>query len=81
MPKLYYAGHTFELAPNESGTEDNLATRIDDALIAGRELVAHTKVPTNMILAVTQLANGHDLVFGFNGSLPIAIESDTTTKP
>jgi hypothetical protein len=33
-----------------------------------------------MIPAVTKLANGHDLVFGFNGSLPIAIESDATTK-
>lgn len=74
MPKLYYAGHVFELAATEPG--ENLADRIDQGLSAGRDLVANTKVPTNMILAVTRLANGNDLVFGFSGSLPIAIESD-----
>lgn len=79
MPKLHYAGHTFDLAPTDG--EENLATRIDDALTAGRNLVATTKVPTNMILAVTRLANGHDLVFGFSGSLPIAIESDGPSTP
>ena len=74
MPKLYYAGQTFELEASES-TED-ISKRIDDALTAGRTLVATTKVPTNMILGVTKLANGHDLVFSFSGSLPLAIESD-----
>ncbi len=74
MPKLHYAGQTFELTA--SGDDDNLASRIDDALTAGRALVAHTKVPTNMVLGVTKLANGNDLVFSFSGSLPIAIESD-----
>lgn len=74
MPKLYYAGHVFELTETRAG--ENLAARIDVGLTAGRELVAHTKVPTNMVLAVTQLANGNDLIFGFSGSLPIAIESD-----
>lgn len=74
MPKLHYAGQTFELAASVG--DENLANRIDDALVAGRALVAHTKVPTNMVLAVSRLANGNDLVFGFSGSLPIAIESD-----
>lgn len=75
MPKLYYAGHTFELAPTSPG--ENIANRIDLGLTAGRNLVANTKVPTNMVLAVTRLANGNDLIFGFSGSLPIAIESDS----
>ena len=85
MPKLYYAGHVFELVETAPG--ENIADRIDASLSAGRELVAHTKVPTNMVLAVTQLSNGNDLIFGFSGSLPIAIESDgpqtvrNTTEP
>ena len=74
MPKLYYAGHIFELSPTMPG--ENIVDRIDAGLAAGRALVANTKVPTNMILAVSQLANGNDLIFGFSGSLPIAIESD-----
>ncbi len=74
MPKLHYARQTFELSPSDG--QENLAGRIDDALTAGRALVAHTKVPTNMILGVARLANGNDLIFGFSGSLPIAIESD-----
>ncbi|GAA1210658.1 hypothetical protein [Rhodoglobus aureus] len=78
MPKLYYAGHTFELAPTYPG--ENIANRIDQGLTDGRNLVANTKVPTNMILAVTRLANGNDLIFGFSGSLPIAIESDSGQK-
>lgn len=74
MPKLYYAGQTFELAPTQPG--ETMLDRIDAGLTAGRDLVATTKVPTNMVLAVTQLANGNELIFGFSGSLPIAIESD-----
>jgi hypothetical protein len=77
MPKLYYAGQTFELAPTMPG--ENIAGRIDASLAAGRDLVGGTNVPTNMILAVAQLANGNDLIFGFSGSLPIAIESDGTS--
>jgi hypothetical protein len=74
MPKLHYAGQTFELEASVEG--ENLANRIDAALVAGRKLVANTHVPTNMILGATRLANGNDLIFGFSGSLPIAIESD-----
>ena len=74
MPKLYYAGHVFELEETAEG--ENIAGRIDAGLSAGRDLVGYTKVPTNMILAVSRLANGNDLIFGFSGSLPIAIESD-----
>jgi hypothetical protein len=74
MPKLHYAGQTFEL--ESSSADENVASRIDDALNNGRALVGHTNVPTNMILGVTRLANGNDLIFSFSGSLPIAIESD-----
>lgn len=74
MPKLHYAGQTFELSPSDG--QENATSRIDDLLTAGRALVANTKVPTNMILGVVRLANGNDLVFGVSGSLPIAIESD-----
>jgi hypothetical protein len=79
MPKLHYAGQTFELA--ESTPDENIVNRIDAALVAGRSLVANTKVPTNMILGVTPLANGNDLVFSFSGSLAIAIESDGPSAP
>jgi hypothetical protein len=79
MPKLHYAGQTFELAKSEG--PDNLVTRIDQALTLGRELVGNTNVPTNMILGVARLENGNDLVFGFSGSLPIAIESDGPVSP
>jgi hypothetical protein len=79
MPKLHYAGQTFELAESTPG--ENIVNRIDTALVAGRSLVANTKVPTNMILGVTPLANGNDLVFSFSGSLAIAIESDGSSVP
>lgn len=74
MPKLHYAGHTFDLA--ESAQDENVAERIDSALAAGRALIAHSKIPTDMVLGVTRLANGNDLIFSFSGSLPLAIESD-----
>ncbi|TXN32285.1 hypothetical protein [Lacisediminihabitans profunda] len=74
MPKLHYAGQSFEL--EASNGAENIVSRIDEALTTGREIVANTKVPTNMVLGVVRLANGNDLVFGFSGSLPIAIESD-----
>lgn len=74
MPKLHYAGQTFELA--ESGEGENIVNRIDQALTAGRTLVGNTTVPTNMVLGLTQLANGNHLLFAFSGSLPLAIETD-----
>jgi hypothetical protein len=74
MPRLHYSGQSFELEP--SAGEEDIVSRIDHALETGRQIVANTKVPTNMILGVVRLANGNDLVFGFSGSLPIAIESD-----
>jgi hypothetical protein len=74
VPKLHYAGQTFELA--KSTGPENIVSRIDDALTLGRDLVGSTNIPTNMILGVARLDNGNDLVFGFSGSLPIAIESD-----
>jgi hypothetical protein len=75
VPKLHYAGQTFELAA--SGENENIVNRIDQALTAGRALVGNTGVPTNMILGLTELANGNHLLFAFSGSLPIAIETDT----
>jgi len=74
MPKLHYAGQTFELSPSDG--QENPINRIDDMLIEGRSIVGHTKVPTNMILGVARLANGNDLIFSISGSLPIAFESD-----
>lgn len=79
MPKLHYAGQTFELVATADG--EDLASRIDEALTAGRALVANTKVPTNMILGLTPLANGNDLIFSFSASVPIAIESDGPGTP
>jgi hypothetical protein len=76
VPKLHYAGQTFELS--ESGEDENIVNRIDQALNAGRSLVGNTTVPTNMVLGLTELANGNYLLFAFSGSLPIAIETEGT---
>lgn len=76
MPKLHYAGQTFELAESTDG--ENIVNRIDQALTAGRTLVGNTTVPTNMVLGLTKLANGNHLLFAFSGSLPLAIETDAS---
>jgi hypothetical protein len=74
MPQLHYSGQTFELS--ESGQDENIVNRIDQALTAGRSLVGNTTLPTNMVLGLTELANGNYLLFDFSGSLPIAIETE-----
>jgi len=79
MPRLFYGGQMFELAPSQEGT--GVGERMNDAIAAGLELVGTSSIPAGITLGSVELANGHQLIFSVGGSLPIAIESDAQTPP
>ena len=74
MPRLYYGGHMFELAPSQEGT--GVGQRMNAAISEGLELVGTSSIPAGITLGSVELANGHQLIFAVGGSLPMAIESD-----
>ena len=74
MTKLHYGGQTFKLM--EYGPDEKPGDRIDRALAAGRLLIAETRIPAEIILGVTTLANGNELIFSLSGSSPFAVEME-----